>query len=86
MAKPSFDEISEYGKTLDPPFRKADAFLAFYDSNGWLVGKNPMKDWKAAVRTWQQKDKTTTPTKQRSITEEFSYQKNGTSTHRPLWD
>jgi hypothetical protein len=86
MAKPSVDEISEYGKTLDPPFRKAEAFVAFYESNGWKVGKNPMKDWKAAIRTWQQKDKTTTPTKPRPIHEEFSYQKNGTSTHRPLYD
>ena len=86
MEKPSCDEISEYGKTLDPPFTRALAFLAFYDSNGWKVGKNPMKDWKAAVRTWQQKDRTTTPTKQRPINEEFSYQKNGQSKHRPLWD
>ena len=86
MEKPSYDEISEYGKTLDPPFNRALAFLAFYDSNGWKVGKNPMKDWKAAVRTWQQKDKATTPTKQRPINEEFSYQKNGQSKHRPLWD
>jgi hypothetical protein len=86
MAKPSVDEISEYGKTLDPPFRKAEAFVAFYESNGWKVGKNPMKDWKAAIRTWQQKDKTTTPTKPRPIHEEFSYQKNGKSEHRPLWD
>jgi hypothetical protein len=86
MAKPSVDEIFEYGKTLDPPFRKAESFVAFYESNGWKVGKNPMKDWKAAVRTWQQKDKTTTATKPRPIHEEFSYQKNGTSQHRPLWD
>ena len=26
--------------------------MDFYDANGWKVGKNPMKDWKAAVRTW----------------------------------
>lgn len=34
----------------------ADAFIAFYESNGWKVGKNAMKDWKAAVRTWEQRD------------------------------
>jgi hypothetical protein len=28
----------------------------YYTSNGWMVGKNPMKDWKAAVRTWEQKE------------------------------
>ena len=30
----------------------ADRFVAYYESNGWKVGRNPMKDWKAAVRTW----------------------------------
>lgn len=34
----------------------AEAFIAFYESNGWKVGKNAMKDWKAAVRTWEQRD------------------------------
>ena len=33
----------------------ADAFVSFYESNGWRVGKNPMKDWKAAVRTWEKR-------------------------------
>ena len=31
----------------------ADTFIDFYDSNGWKVGKNPMKDWRAAVRNWE---------------------------------
>ncbi|MBR0416662.1 MAG: hypothetical protein IJI56_02520, partial [Firmicutes bacterium] len=31
----------------------AEDFVAFYTSNGWRVGKNPMKDWKAACRTWE---------------------------------
>lgn len=31
----------------------ADRFHAFYESKGWMVGKNKMKDWKAAVRTWE---------------------------------
>lgn len=34
----------------------ADAFIDFYTSKGWKVGKNPMKDWKAAVRTWAKRD------------------------------
>lgn len=33
-----------------------DAFMAYYESNGWMVGKNRMKDWKAAVRTWEQRE------------------------------
>ena len=31
-------------------------FIDFYESKGWLIGKNKMKDWKAAVRTWNSKD------------------------------
>ena len=31
----------------------ADKFIDFYESKGWLIGKNPMKDWKACVRTWE---------------------------------
>ena len=33
-----------------------DSFMAYYESNGWMVGKNRMKDWKAAVRTWEQRE------------------------------
>ena len=36
----------------------AERFVDFYASNGWKVGKNPMKDWKAAVRTWHGKERT----------------------------
>lgn len=54
--KPSLDEIraycSERGNKVDP-----EAFINFYESNGWRIGKNPMKDWKAAVRTWEQREK-----------------------------
>ena len=33
------------------------AFYDFYESKNWMVGKNKMKDWKAAVRTWERRDK-----------------------------
>lgn len=53
--KPSLSEIegyiSEHGYTVD-----AGRFFNYYESNGWMVGKNHMKDWKAAVRTWQSKE------------------------------
>ena len=32
---------------------EAEKFFNFYESNGWKVGKNPMKDWKASVRSWE---------------------------------
>lgn len=33
----------------------ADRFVDYYTSKGWMIGKNKMKDWKAAVRTWERK-------------------------------
>lgn len=36
----------------------AQAFVDFYESKGWMIGKNPMKDWKAAVRTWERQRNT----------------------------
>jgi len=50
--QPTLEEITSYcaerRNGLDP-----QAFLDFYDANGWKVGKNQMRDWKAAVRTWE---------------------------------
>lgn len=49
---PSMQEWISYGKTLDPPFDHLECGSAFehYQANGWMVGKNKMKDWKAACR------------------------------------
>ena len=41
------DYISEKGYTVD-----AQRFIDFYEAKGWMIGKNKMKDWRAAVRTW----------------------------------
>jgi len=35
-----------------------DKWYNFYESKGWMIGKNKMKDWQAAVRTWENKDET----------------------------
>lgn len=43
--------ISEHGYNVD-----AQAFMDFYDSKGWFVGRNKMKDWQAAVRTWNKNE------------------------------
>jgi hypothetical protein len=37
----------------------AEAFIDFYESKGWFIGKNKMKDWKAAVRTWERTERRT---------------------------
>lgn len=53
--KPTLEEIREYcisrGNNVDP-----EQFLNFYESKGWVVGKSPMKDWRAAIRTWEKRE------------------------------
>ena len=39
----------------------ADRFMDFYEAKGWMIGKNKMKDWKAAVRNWQRGQKAKRP-------------------------
>ena len=58
--KPTIAEVHAYGMTLTPRFLKAQQFCDYYESKGWVIGKSPMKSWKAAVRTWQAKDKPVT--------------------------
>lgn len=49
----------------------AQSFIDFYESKGWMIGKNKMKDWKAAVRTWEKNDKKTNGTGDRDILSEW---------------
>lgn len=46
-------EASEYFVELGMPATEAQRFMDYYTANGWKVGKNPMKDWKAAARNWR---------------------------------
>lgn len=50
--KPSLEEVQAYCNERQNNV-DAQRFIDYYESNGWKVGKNPMKDWKAAVRTWE---------------------------------
>ena len=51
---PTVDEVKEYlssvGSSLD-----AESFVAFYESKGWMIGKNKMKSWKNAIVTWEKR-------------------------------
>jgi len=53
----------------------AEAFVDFYNSNGWKVGKNPMKDWKAACRNWSRRERSK-PVKSGAISSKPSYDIN----------
>ncbi|WP_299084853.1 YdaU family protein [uncultured Paraglaciecola sp.] len=57
--KPTLEEVQEYfeDRTQKPCNIEHEKFFDFYESKGWKVGKNPMKDWKAAVRNWIRKHK-----------------------------
>ena len=53
---PTLEEVSAYCEerhnNIDP-----QVFIDFYESKGWMVGKNKMKDWKACIRTWEKSDR-----------------------------
>ena len=49
---PTVEEVAEYCRERHNKVNP-NRFYAWYSANGWKVGKNPMKDWKAAVRTWE---------------------------------
>jgi hypothetical protein len=50
---PTAEEVSEYAKSIDFQDFDPQQFVDFYASKGWMIGKSPMKDWQAAVRTWK---------------------------------
>ena len=60
--KPTLEDIRQYcisrGNQVDP-----EQFFNFYESKGWMVGKSPMKDWRASVRTWEKREKEIPPRK-----------------------
>lgn len=52
---PSLEEVAAYCRERRNAV-DAQHFLDYYTANGWKVGKNAMKDWKAAVRNWERRD------------------------------
>ena len=62
---PTLDEVRAYcterGNTVNP-----EQWFDHYTSNGWKVGKNTMKDWKAAVRTWERSEYRNTTTQKKA--------------------
>jgi len=57
--KPTLEELKDYGSSISYLEFDPERFVDHYESNGWKVGKSPMKDWKAAVRTWKRNDNET---------------------------
>ena len=55
FVKPTPAEVSEYGQSIGYALDGA-YFCDRYEAGGWLVGRSPMKDWKAVVRTWRARE------------------------------
>ena len=74
FAPPSLEEVKAYcderNNGVDP-----QAFIDFYTSKGWKIGKETMKDWQAAVRTWERREtQTPAPQKKKQYTTKAEYQ------------
>ena len=53
FAKPTLTDLfDEFVGRVTNPQKESEAFFNYYESNGWKVGKNPMKSWKHAVTNW----------------------------------
>lgn len=59
---PTVEEVQEYCRVQEMTV-DAEAFVDFYASKGWMVGKNKMKDWKAACRNWTRSSRNPSPKK-----------------------
>lgn len=68
FVKPSLEEIKEYvfENSLNVD---CEYFYDYYQSNGWTVGKNHMKDWKATLRNWSRRNQKSTVKKKSQIEE-----------------
>ena len=53
--KPTIEEIEYYCIGRHSPI-DAELFYDYYESIGWIVGKSPIKDWKATIRTWEKRE------------------------------
>lgn len=54
FVKPTLEEIKAYCDERNNGIN-AEAFFDFYESKNWMIGKNKMKDFKACIRTWEQR-------------------------------
>ena len=76
---PTIEEVETYCRERQNVI-DAEGFIDFYTSKGWFVGKNKMKDWKAAVRTWERSRKSgnkSQPTNNNQPQKEFNFRVDG---------
>ena len=91
FVKPTLSEIEQYCIERNNNIN-AEQFYDYYESNGWKVGKNSMKDWKAAVRTWERSEYRKTNFKKNSKEDAINVVNNlmnklgGVETEQPTTD
>ena len=72
---PTISEVKEYCEKRKNGINP-EQFVNFYQSKGWMIGKNKMKDWKAAVRTWEIQNRKNNGNNQTSDNSKFRDSKN----------
>ena len=60
FSAPSVDEVRDYCRERGNSI-SADTFVNFYASKDWMVGNSPMTDWKSAIRTWEERERSASP-------------------------
>lgn len=70
FAPPSVAEVSAYASEIGAGV-DAGRFCDFYASKGWRVGSSPMRDWRAAVRNWAARDRSSGPRRGEVVRDEF---------------
>lgn len=66
--KPSLEELESYAKEIEANF-SVNHFFDYYEANGWKVGKNSMKDWRATMRMWKHRSQSEINTQSRQSTQ-----------------
>jgi hypothetical protein len=74
---PTLDEVKDFVNSQDGSILQAENFHDYYTSNGWMVGKNKMKDWNSACRKWIRTSKEQTTEKQNGRTNKTPLQRLG---------
>lgn len=61
--KPTLETALAFANEIGLSAHEADKFWNYYESNGWKAGRNPMRDWRAAMRGWQKRAEEYSPPK-----------------------
>lgn len=85
FAPPTVEEVTAYCQEKGLKV-EATTFVDHYDSNGWMVGKSPMRDWRAACRTWSSREQKPATKPAKTVREQaYSQREYTNSAELPAW-